>query len=855
MSEEISKLSKIVILISTITVSCYPGFSNSIPEQPTHQVGVTISAPLPECPARHITKAIVASDGMVWVASEKSGAYRFALNRPGSGSWEHAGEDEGYPQTGNFYALAEDGQGRIWAGTDNMGVAVFNGKFWKTFDRSNALLGERIFDIAVSPLTGEVALASSGGVTIYHPANETWKDFTRAEGLVEDQVSCLKFTSDGSLWVGYACGGVSKASPENGYKTWETTQARWFWDDAQRVRQPVESRGEGLPSNLCNTLCVGQSGTIWLGTNSGLGYLAGGGQWKFVRGNDYIEKNRGIYGGDVSGKEEQENAATNDLLPEDFVTCLFETADGLWVGTRSKGAALVDPRSLNVIRYAEGDESHNFSYKWITSFVPFPDGTLYASTYGDGLILIDKGTGDWNMTGNTIREEASHPVIPAVPEVSQLSGELEKLAESNDDKPAANALYWKDDWSTQGNWCGRYGENYALLCAANAPRGNEEYSFHDEYRAMGIIGAHRRPDELMRHRVYWVNEKNNSNVLYCPTDATRCEAKWIDLGYTYPATHDGPDLWSVVRVPEGRQIVSLYFYNPEGVGNESAAKRDYLIEVRKYQPNMDEDLFLKVKSGKNRKALEDMRVAEMEKAVSEQVLARTRVREFNGCGVYKTFLVEGPGLYLFRICKNYSSDTTLNGVFVERVDKNHPDNMWANRGHFHFYDVYPKAPVLKEGDKFVNAFMEKRRQCDFHFPASLSNFEKNNIYLHRYASAKLDDELVSITRWYMNEWSHQDREQFRDLMKRSWDHKQEVSPAYRSATFMPNAPNVIPFSLDEVIAMERLKINWKQYLPTYVGEPDIPARDLHQKLAEEIKRFKQQQFGNKPAAGPLILTT
>ena len=37
----------------------------------------------------------------------------------------------GFPKGKNFTCIAEDRQGRIWAGTDDSGVAVFNGREWK----------------------------------------------------------------------------------------------------------------------------------------------------------------------------------------------------------------------------------------------------------------------------------------------------------------------------------------------------------------------------------------------------------------------------------------------------------------------------------------------------------------------------------------------------------------------------------------------------------------------------------------------------------------------------------------------------------------------------------------------------
>lgn len=127
----------------------------------------------------------------------------------------------GFPKGKNFTCIAEDRQGRIWAGTDDSGVAVFNGREWKMYDRSNALNGEHVYALAISPVSGEVAVATSGGVSIYDPAGDSWKTLDRSTGLVEDQAASVGFDTRGNLWLAYACGGVSCSSRQSKYMQWK----------------------------------------------------------------------------------------------------------------------------------------------------------------------------------------------------------------------------------------------------------------------------------------------------------------------------------------------------------------------------------------------------------------------------------------------------------------------------------------------------------------------------------------------------------------------------------------------------------------------------------------------------------
>lgn len=196
----------------------------------------------------------------------------------------------GFPKGKNFTCIAEDRQGRIWAGTDDSGVAVFNGREWKMYDRSNALNGEHVYALAISPVSGEVAVATSGGVSIYDPAGDSWKTLDRSTGLVEDQAASAGFDTRGNLWLAYACGGVSCSSRQSKYMQWKNVQAPWYWDNRQFARQPYQPYGDGLPSNICNVLTCTDKGQVLVGTCSGLAYSNGISSWRYMRGRDYAQK-------------------------------------------------------------------------------------------------------------------------------------------------------------------------------------------------------------------------------------------------------------------------------------------------------------------------------------------------------------------------------------------------------------------------------------------------------------------------------------------------------------------------------------------------------------------------------------
>lgn len=799
----------------------------------TEKTELRVPEQFPRCPANDLTGGIMASDGTIWVISEAGAVYKLAPESAYSDSWFHTGYYAGYPDTKNFHGIAEDREGRIWVGTDNKGVSVFNGTYWETYDRDDALLGERVFDIAVSPSTGEVAVATSGGVCIYCPNSKTWRDISRIDGLVADQVESLCFGANGELWLAYACGGISQGNRKTDYKEWKTVQAPWYWDKSQRIRQPLTPRGNGLPSNLCNAVFAGNRGNVWLGTNSGLAFCDESNTWKFIRGEDYEQKNDGLF---VDRKMKTSVPKRGLLLPEDYITCLRETDEGLWIGFRRKGAVLLDVDKFKIIKHVKTLEDPAVRCGWVSDIIPLPDGSVYATTFGGGLAKLQEGKRKFLISKRHQDTNPPHPERPSPLTEEELNSWTARFQE-NKDKTPPPVIYWKEDWSTRGDWCERYGRDLAMLCAMNAPIENDLCFEHyrkskGEMHVSGQLGPHSQKDDSLRHWVHWVYQPHNRNVLYTPRAAIRTEAEWDDHGEAYPHTFDGPDVWVIVQVPEGGGNVSLYFYNPNGY-EPDMDKRDYLIEVRKSPSVSDFELFsgygLKgVKSKKNHDYNEKLQKRKQALAgiLKLPVLARSRVRFFAGSGVYKTFYVQEGGYYYVRVCRNYSLNTIVNGVFLTANKEN------EKRMYFP-YDKIDLIPDHKEKEIFDRVKL-------FNKENSYSITGKRMAELYAYRSYRDSDaDNLDYWRWKLNIVNDADRKKFDIVMLNAWKKSQSFNPFLRSSEFSKYSPNTISFSIDEVEAMDALGIDWEQYLPGR-GSPKISVPELKKKLTEYIKNEKKQ---------------
>lgn len=810
---------------------------------------------LPTCPSSFITSALCTGSGDIWVATEGGGLLRLPY---GTDKWEQQKEN-GLPETNNFYALVEDRQGRIWVGTDNKSVAVWNGASWKQYNQVNALLGERIFAMAVSPVTGDVAIATSGGLTIYQPQTESWKDYTRAEGLTEDQIASLSFDRKGRLWVAFQTSGVASAEPSNGYSKWNLTQTKWYWDKQQTVRQPFEGKGKGLPSNFCNAICA-ISDSVWVGTNSGLGFSRNQTGWNFLRGRDYEAKNEGLWkpDGEKSGQATQTNKANRlkrehdqSLLPEDYITCFYPSSKGMWVGFREKGVCLLRIPSLSVQDVTIQSDSDTEKLTSVTCFVALPDGSFYAGTYGKGLLLLDqlqvkKAVGKGQIV--------KHPSFPVAIPLSELTKEGTTPSNQEETNNQGKALFWYEDWATQGDWCERYGRKYMVLCAAGGPMGSVEDSFGDSesdaYSCVSVKGPHARPGESgVTGKVVWPNELKDGNILYCPISTTRTLAQWSDKGDSVQRNFDGPDLGALVRIPEGRQLLALYFYDPTPLAENELnnSLRDYILEIRKLPSNFKLNTFLDIDDSKDFEDFEEedfFKEPEYDKLkeyIPFPVLARSRVKSFNGCGVYKNFILEGYGWYYVRILKNYSNSTMINGVFLSSLDETKitVDKLFEKHdGKKHYYGVSVPAPPglnQEETNKLSSDLLKlwgKSQNMGEQHQEQLFSSRKLGIYAYRHLlGAQAPDDITANWRWRLKIWEKADKEEFREQMKKAWRSLQDTYHNYISSEWAEFAPDTtIPFSREEVRKMFAHKVDWKQYLPDSKIKPELDVEQMKEWL-------------------------
>ena len=630
------------------------------------------AAPLSPPDAKFIVAMTQDAAGRVWIGTEDRGVLRYDATAEKDQQWTTFTTKDGLGDD-NAYAMCVDKLGRVWVGHLGHGVSVFNGQTWKNYDVIDGPLGERIYSLATDPTTGDVWMATCAGLTRYSPDKDNWTHYTRADGLPSEQFQSLAFDAKGTLYAGSQYRGLAISDAADNHKTWRTV--------AGSDKLPLFPAGKGLPTNLINQVLAARGGSIYVATTCGLAWIKDQGQtWSYLRGDDWVDKARGLDGGVPSDWKEE---AVAFVLLEDYCECLAEDASGLlWIGHRQKGYEVIDPAKLerryssqadekNKIKQVVGDRNKTPPIDCVYSILAAEGRTPLVGWYGQG---VTAGATELASTAGETKALSKPPVPPLVavnaprhpasaapPTLEELNGLLARLGEVPVAKRAKTVVAeLTDDWRTQGDWRGRYGRYWANLCAGQSP--------HDIIWGAGdanvsydvTAGAHAFKGDSNRYWVHWLYTEDR-RVLELPSifmdnrvtqgkstaDKNRRQAEWNDNSQGYPFPHDGPHLYANIEIPKGRFYLSLYEFNKDGHEGLNHL-RDYKISIRTQSPNAE--------------ARADDGFEQRPEA------ARGRIHDFWG-GVWKRFYVVGPTKLTIQLQRNHSFCTILCGLMLDRVEE------------------------------------------------------------------------------------------------------------------------------------------------------------------------------------------
>lgn len=300
--------------------------------------------------------------------------------------------------------LASGGDGRLWVGTQGMGLWLLESaqwRNWRTGEDTTGLADDDINDIALAPGTGQVWVATAGG-GVSRLDGGVWTTFRQPLGEGSQEVYSIIADPDGLVWIGTVAAGAG------------------FWDGASWLKapQPVEE-GTGVVH-----VSLIDGGDLFFGTTAGAYlYERNENRWErlpvpeelapypIVSSAEFHNHlwlspaGQGLYLFD-RGLIRRYSAANG--LPSDNVYNIAQSADGrIWCSTWN-GIGIYDGRRWHRLGRDQGLPDD------LVTFVLFePEGKTFFGTH-HGLAVLDGGSWrvydrDSGMLSNTVNHLALGP--------------------------------------------------------------------------------------------------------------------------------------------------------------------------------------------------------------------------------------------------------------------------------------------------------------------------------------------------------------------------------------------------------------------------------------------------------------
>lgn len=154
--------------------------------------------------------------------------------------------------------LIEDRFGRIWMGTWDSGINIWNGNSLVHLDESNGLPHNSVICL-LEDKSGQIWIGTKQGLCVYDGREIT--KFTGGKGLEKCNVRTLiEDQSSGLIWIG----------TENGLYRWDGDHFSYFTKD------------QGLDNNDITSLMQFNNEGIWIGTSTGINH------WDGTAFNNYL---------------------------------------------------------------------------------------------------------------------------------------------------------------------------------------------------------------------------------------------------------------------------------------------------------------------------------------------------------------------------------------------------------------------------------------------------------------------------------------------------------------------------------------------------------------------------------------
>jgi len=267
----------------------------------------------------------------------------------------------------DFISLGVDGNNRLYAGTRDGGLNIYDSGFWALLPGPDKSPVKEVQSVVIAPDASLVFNTADGIITLH---GREWTVQNRDNGVAGNDIRCGVYDRQGKYWVG-ASTGVSCLSGG-------------VWNRYRTVH--------GLPSENIQACALDSTGTVWFATRSGIVSFADNKltDWTQKTGSDSInvlsaaaDKDK-VYFGATDGKIYEfdgKSWKSSAKASSGITAILIDPAGALWLGTEADGVIRTGGGKTLKYTVVEGLPSNR------VRALAIHNGQMVAACYG-GLGLI-----------------------------------------------------------------------------------------------------------------------------------------------------------------------------------------------------------------------------------------------------------------------------------------------------------------------------------------------------------------------------------------------------------------------------------------------------------------------------------
>ncbi|MBN1951357.1 MAG: hypothetical protein JW801_09135, partial [Bacteroidales bacterium] len=309
-----------------------------------------------------IRSMLVDKENRIWVGMIGTGLYGYDLN--GDSLIVKPSDALASMIPKGIWALAEDEEGNIWAGTEK-GVFILDSKLTRVrkLEALENLSNEHVRNIRDLAFDGRNLWIGTdgGGLLMYNRDSEELRVYSHQEknpnSLNSNSVRAIMRDRQGLLWVGTFNGGLNFT---------QVTREKRF----ENFRK-IEGEPNSLINNNVSALFEDSNGYLWIGTDGG--------------GLDRYDRKKRLYRHYVHEPDKANTIGGNAIL------CITEDNKGrIWLGGYLSGIDIIDPSTGLIKSYRNDPENPNsLSNNDVRDILIENDTAVWVATNGGGLDLFN----------------------------------------------------------------------------------------------------------------------------------------------------------------------------------------------------------------------------------------------------------------------------------------------------------------------------------------------------------------------------------------------------------------------------------------------------------------------------------